>query len=153
MAKAQPLYTLDEQLDKLDTSLPARFTALNTVRYRLLLACSEDGNLTRAKNRFLNLIQDTEVRTLFSSLLEIPEIRTTFGIRPIQSIHNRFSSQYKLFPKVLDELSILKIPGYTVSLLDNYFSANEDPVYKLSVMASCVMMGYIQDDAINSRKE
>lgn len=152
MAKAQPLYTLEEQYDKLDQNLSSSST-INIIKFRLLMACSDSGSLPSAKNRFLNLIQDTEVRTIFASILEVPEIRETEGVKSIQRIHNQFSSNYGYFERALKDLRVFGVPRHTLNLLDEYFHANEDPVYKLSIMAAIVMMAYIKDDEINNRKE
>jgi hypothetical protein len=117
------------------------------------MACSSGGTLDSAKNRFLFLVQDTELRTLFASLLEIPEERSLSGVNTIQGIHGKFEKNYVLKESILSHLAVLGTPSYTIDILDNYFVANEDPVYKLSVMSSAIMMAYIQDDAINNRKE
>jgi len=153
MARSQPLYTLEDQFDKLDQMLPANFDTINNLRMRLLIACSESGDLDKAKNRLLNLIQDTEIRTIFSSILEIPEIKEFTGVNPIQTIHIKFEYNYKLFEKAKRELRTVGLPNYTLKLLDDYFFANEDPVYKLSIIAAIIMFGIIMDDKINNRKE
>jgi hypothetical protein len=152
MARAQPLYTIDDQYALLDTEFPVSLPTLNIIKYRLLMACSENGTLDTAKNRFLNLVQDTELRLLFSSILDIPEFREVEGTKRLQNLHNRFSPNYGLFPKSIRELELIGIPKYTLDVLTNYFYSNEDPIYKLSAMASVVMMAYIKDDEINNRK-
>lgn len=152
MARALPLYTLEEQYSKLDTDFPSSFPTLNITKYRLLMACSKDGNIDSAKNRFLNLIQDTEIGVTFSSLLEVPITRENIGVNSIYDIHKKYQGNYGLINRVIRELEILGLPKYTLDTYTTYFSSNEDPVYKLSISAAAVMMGYIKDDQINNRK-
>lgn len=152
MARAKPLYSIEDQYAKLDELIPT-FSSFNTIKLSLLVACSESGDLPKAKNRFLNLIQDTEIRTVFTSILEVPEVRETDGVKSIQKIHEQFSSRYGLFEKAIRDLVTLGVPGYTIDLMTEYFYANEDPVYKLSIMAAIVMIAYVKDDEINNRKE
>jgi hypothetical protein len=152
MAKAQPSYTLQEQYAKLDTDLPSNMSTINLLKYRLLMSCSANGNIDAAKNRLLNLIQDTEISTLFSSLLEAPEEEQTEGIKSLQDIHTIFKANYGYYEQATKELALMGLPRRTVDVLNAYFFANEDPLYKLSIMASLVMFGYIKDDDVNSRK-
>ncbi len=153
MARAQPLYTLEEQYAKLDLDLPSRYMSLNILRFRLLVACSNQGSLDSAKNRLLNLIQDTEIKAIFSSILEVPELKETEGVSSINNIYKKFEGNLRYFPSALSELSILGVPLQTRDLFEQYFEGNLDPVYKLSVVASMIMMAYIKDDQINNRKE
>jgi hypothetical protein len=153
MAKAQPAYSLVEQYALLDQDLPAVFTTINILKYRLLMACSNGGSLDAAKNRFLHLIQDTEIRTLFSSLLEIPDALDIIGTKRIQEIHDIFSPNYGYFETAKLELEFMGLPKHTTSVLETYFYSNMDPIYRLSITAAMVMFAYIKDDEVNNRKE
>ena len=152
MAKARPLYTVEQQYELLKSNSLDHLSHLSVVKFRLLVACSSGGTLEQSQIRFLNLIQDTEVRTIFASLLEVPEIRDTTGVKSILKIHRSFKQHYPLIHGVLKELGILGVPRYTIDLFDDYFFSNDDPIYKLSIMASAVMMAYIKDDELNNRK-
>jgi len=151
MAKSRPLYTIEDQYALLDQNLDDQ-PKINVIKYRLLMACSSGGTLDQAKNRFLNLIQDTEFSNLFESLIEVPDIRITEGVNRIQDIHSRFSPTYGFLRSSIREALTLGIPRYTLDVLENYFKSNEDPVYKLSGMASLVMLTYIKVDQINNVK-
>ena len=54
---------------------------------------------------------------------------------------------------VLKELRTVGLPRRTLDVMEDYFSCNEDPIYKLSVLASSIMMAYIKEDEINNIKE
>ena len=153
MIQGQPLYSIADQYTKLGTTLPSNFNTINNIRFRLLMACSKNGNIDSAKNRFLSLIQDTEVNSLFSSILERPLEKEHIGLNSLQTIHNKMKSQYGLFDLAVKELGVVGIPVYTIDCLNRYFYGNEDPIYKLSILAAVVMLAYVKDDAINNVKE
>ena len=153
MAKPLPSYTLEEQANRLSDIFPSNFSTIESLKYRLLMACSQDGNLDSAKSRFINFIYDTELYVIFSAMLEVPSEKQTTGVNTLQDIQNKMAAYYPLIEKGLLELKKATLPQYTIDLLKKNLEANNDPVYKLSGIAAMVMLAIILDDMLNNRKE
>ena len=153
MATAQPIYSLTEQYQRLSDTLPYNFRTIEYMKLKLLTACSDDGDLPKAKNRLLNLIQDTEIQASFLNMLEPPSAKLSVGIKPISLINGSFLPYYKLLPQTLLELRKAKVANHIIQLFEELYESNQDPVYKLSVIAAVIMMAIIYDDKLNQRKE
>jgi hypothetical protein len=144
MARSNPLYTVEAQYNLLSEALPLTLARTETLKNRLLIACSSGGTLEQAKNRLLFLMHDTEVSTIFSSILEVPDTRIRAGVGSLQQIHTKMSAYYRHVPSALREIETEGVPAITIQMLKDYYKGNNDPVYQLSIIACIILLAYVK---------